>query len=207
MAIDLEGTDPWARLPGEPSHWYTRFNHYRLLGPKRSVNKTFAELGASKGTKRHPDGNWHEAVVRYRWYERAAAWDMALARADAEADAQERKEAREQRRRLAKLAFSKLAIALNGLTEERLQEMSPFAVFLSIRTILREVRAEFDDLPTTHLQLAGPTGGPVQISLDLTPPVEHIGGNGGNGHIDFDPDDLQDDDGLALDPMPPDPEF
>jgi len=81
----------WERQPGEPSLWYNRFHAFKLSGKRRAVlaiyNRERAEAGES-GKKRTP-GSWDDAVIRWRWRERAEAFDASI-RAEQEAEWRER---------------------------------------------------------------------------------------------------------------------
>lgn len=75
--IDL--TEPlWMQQYGESALWYDRFHRYMLVGSRRSLLGTVrveeAEKGRLKRSLRVP-GSWHKAFAKYRWKERAAAWD------------------------------------------------------------------------------------------------------------------------------------
>lgn len=66
---------PWEPLEGEPNAAYVRFLMYRNLGPARSVDAAYT---VSKGNKRRAraPGAWREDSVKFRWVERAQAWDV-----------------------------------------------------------------------------------------------------------------------------------
>ncbi len=54
-----------------------RFRNFLALGPKRSVRAVYdaeQQQKASKG-RGNPGTTWYSAVKRYRWWERAEAWD------------------------------------------------------------------------------------------------------------------------------------
>ena len=78
---------PWEQQPGENARWFSRFTCYRLSGSRRSVRscfrKTWEADRVAKGVERcqlsPPDSvphSWEVASRRFRWSERAAAWDM-----------------------------------------------------------------------------------------------------------------------------------
>ncbi len=68
----------WERQPGEPIRWFTRFTSFRLMGPGRSlmgcVNKERVQQGKEKYTK-GVAYSWSAAAAKWRWRERALAWD------------------------------------------------------------------------------------------------------------------------------------
>src|SRR5262249_9966141 len=66
----------WDRLPDEPANWYARFEAYRLAGPQRTLEGVWtAEAKRSKAKR--PGSDWYQAAKRWRWQERAEAWDAA----------------------------------------------------------------------------------------------------------------------------------
>lgn len=83
----------WQRQEGEPNLWYSRFERFRLMGPTRSLLAVYEHYLAQKGAKRRNGGGipgaWRRAVERWRWIERAEAWDQSE-REKREAEWQER---------------------------------------------------------------------------------------------------------------------
>lgn len=73
--------DPWDKLPDEPTDAYARFLTYRNCGPRRSVRRTYAtylkKFDVRPGDKgiQAPKGWWDESR-KFRWAERAGAWDL-----------------------------------------------------------------------------------------------------------------------------------
>src|SRR5688572_8587599 len=70
---------PWDRLDDEPAGAFTRFLVYRNLGPARSIEAAHRLVAeAAKGGERRAKapGAWQRAARRFRWRERAAAWDV-----------------------------------------------------------------------------------------------------------------------------------
>lgn len=86
---------PYERLPDEPPVQFERFHAYLMMGPNRSLigsYKIFCDA-ARKGLKRPVDlpGSWKETARRWRWRERAAAWDAEQReKREQEVDAQKR---------------------------------------------------------------------------------------------------------------------
>lgn len=78
---------PWDQLPDESVVEYRRFMCYVHFGPLRSIDKAYrkwckqvaGEDEAKKRAKTAP-GNWTLDSRKFRWRERAAAWDVARIR-------------------------------------------------------------------------------------------------------------------------------
>jgi hypothetical protein len=67
---------PWEPQPGESSIWYTRFAEYLRLGPTRTMQRVRNNLCAEAGkTSYKCGGHWSRAAQKWRWRERARAWD------------------------------------------------------------------------------------------------------------------------------------
>jgi len=117
--------DAWERQAGEPNLWYGRFEVFRLLGPGRSIEAVFQAEGPAKvgkgQQKRRPSRHWYRASQRWRWPERAEAWDGAerdLIRAAEAAGRVERHRLRLER------AGAAQAFAASGLTVAELGTLS-----------------------------------------------------------------------------------
>lgn len=86
----------WNQQPGESALWFGRFERYRLMWPHSIVEvyrdewrteRRKARQGEDKGGKEGVDstlesetpkeapGKWYEMASRFRWEERASAWD------------------------------------------------------------------------------------------------------------------------------------
>lgn len=66
---------PWDRIrnPPEPRRWFCRFDLYRRLGQKRTIIAAYCKfLGRQKP---HASPEWLRQAARWRWRERAEAWD------------------------------------------------------------------------------------------------------------------------------------
>lgn len=99
---------PWERLPGETDATFLAFRAYLEQEPPRSIKAT------AKLVKRSPSTVYKHSR-RYRWQERAEAWDEMQAQAEADAVLSERG-------RIAKARLRMLAKALE-LSELRLEEV------------------------------------------------------------------------------------
>ncbi len=77
-AMSNEAVPMWERLPNEPGNWYARFEFYRLLGPKRTLNQAYRMAAKLEGLRGKRAGQgWSEAARRWDWTARAEAWDQA----------------------------------------------------------------------------------------------------------------------------------
>lgn len=152
----------WERMENEPILWYTRFERYRLMGSNRSLLGVYkTELGRKEQNNKPPVNApmvWRKAAESWNWKARAESWDMqevearaaaaALQQAKEEAEKErERQEWRLKRRQLAQGLFAKAAAALNSVGGENpIANLSQVAN--TVKIVLGELRAEFDDLPT-----------------------------------------------------------
>lgn len=105
MADELQSERPWEQQPGEPIKWFQRFGLFLESGPERTLVETYRQFlqsgsdkkqqarrrkKAEKGGSFKPlklPAAWDAMVVRWRWRERADAFDRHMAekhRGDAE---------------------------------------------------------------------------------------------------------------------------
>jgi hypothetical protein len=77
--MSTDETKAWHRLSGEPALWFSRFERYRLTVIGRSVNAVFQQESKKNENPRvAAPGGWYEIAKKWRWEERAAAWDAEL---------------------------------------------------------------------------------------------------------------------------------
>jgi hypothetical protein len=139
----------WAQRPGEPSLWYDRFLGYCMLGVERSVERTYrihAAL-AGKTPRAQPPREWQRAAQRWRWIERAAAWDGAEQPAAEEPERVRQLRARTRRRSLIDRLIAQTAAALEAahldeVETDQLRRMVPTLRQL-LRDLLSAERAEY----------------------------------------------------------------
>lgn len=144
-AEQITRPDLWDRQPGEPARWFARFSAFLALGPGRSLNASArAEQGdggkVSEGAERRAAGAWQRTAQRWRWRERAEAWDKGQADRERDALEDERREERRARRALLRTARQKVERALGSLEPETWRE----AVY-SLRIIAGEQRIEYGE--------------------------------------------------------------
>lgn len=81
LATDRE---PWERQPDEPTLWYKRFYlMFCLSGVKRSLLGTYNRFREEHGRKRSDSyviASWRYYYHKYRWVERATAYDDYMVR-------------------------------------------------------------------------------------------------------------------------------
>lgn len=124
-----DGPEPWERQDDETPKAWGAFVVYRDMGPRRSLRRVQSE----EGTALAQLGQWSS---RYRWVERAAAWDghLDLIRRQEQVDA-----VRNMRERHATTARKLLDVAVDSL-EKRLSEAEvEEAPLLATYDILRYV--------------------------------------------------------------------
>jgi hypothetical protein len=76
VAPPAPGCLPWEQLAGEPEHWFGRFQVYLALGPARTLMHSSRNAGLQVRNRPYAlSACWINAARRWRWRERALAWD------------------------------------------------------------------------------------------------------------------------------------
>ena len=103
----------WERQKNESSKAYAAFCVYRDLGPERSLDKALSEANKKPTNRRH----WSRWMEKYRWYERAQAYDDYI----------ERKKRKEKEKAILEMAdrHVKLSKAFQQRLAQRLQQIDP----------------------------------------------------------------------------------
>jgi hypothetical protein len=163
--VQLPETEQWLRLPGESNLWYSRFVLFLELGPGRT------QLGAvhvedrqqNRPLTRWTPGSWRAAFKKFRWQERAEAWDE-----------HRRKEVfnrgfASDLVRIEKL--DRLAVRLEEKIEAMFQAMKPPKSFsdLLVGRYLEalDALAKETGWRIQRKEVAGPGGGPLEVLLFL----------------------------------------
>jgi len=108
----------WERLPGESAKAYEAFCIYRDLPPhERSLKAVAEKLGGKRSGKSRALRPLERWSSRYRWVERAQAWDEEVDRRAREAHLRAVKEMRER--------HARMAVALQQKALDRLKQMDP----------------------------------------------------------------------------------
>lgn len=158
----------WDRLPGENNLWWDRFDRYRLMGPSRSVLACYNDERATQGLTqaKYAPSSWRGAEVRYKWRERAEAWDESGRTQNNIEHADDRAKAKAQRQELVDV-LRDLALTLaqqNQALIEKDKPLNPYQVAqvaIVLRAALAESRLEFGE-PTEIRGVTGADGGPIQ---------------------------------------------
>jgi len=180
----------WERLPAEPSRWFARFEHYRLLGPDRSLDGAYRAWRAeqpsgAKGTRSQgANRHWYDAARRWRWLDRAEAWDEAEREAVRQLESVRRFDARQ--RRLAIIDEQREA-AVHALCVAGLAELDadePEHVLLAIKLLptvrvlltemMRAERLEYGEA-TEIVEESGPA-----VSDEVRTMIEQVYGGSGS---------------------------
>lgn len=71
---------PWEQQLGEKALWFGRFHDFLMAGPDRTLLGVYNAWKVSKGKKksRSPAKTWRDACERWKWRERAEAYDAML---------------------------------------------------------------------------------------------------------------------------------
>jgi hypothetical protein len=159
----------WEPLPGEPARWYGRFERFRLAGPTRSLLATFnAEQSERQGTKRRcVPGAWVQAACRWRWRERAAAWDDHDQRQARAAHAAKVNEMNERHVQAARGLQAKALERLRALRPEELQPAHVLRYLAEAAKLERTALGESEEVrpPEPAVGHDG-DGGPLHFTLE-----------------------------------------
>jgi hypothetical protein len=103
----------WERQKDESSKAYAAFCVYRDLGPERSLDKALSEANKKPTNRRH----WSRWMEKYRWYERAQAYDDYI----------EKKMRKENEKKILDMSdrHARLAVVFQQKIAQRLQEIDP----------------------------------------------------------------------------------
>ena len=109
--------EPWERLTGESAKAYASFVLYRDMGPERSLRKV-AEGGESTAKIRQLE-KWS---VKWRWVDRAQAYDDEI---DRQVRAKNEKTRKEMAERHAKMAVLGQGIVLEAFRQIKPEDLTP----------------------------------------------------------------------------------
>lgn len=148
----LDEAPIWEQQDGEPGLWFDRFHRFLESGPTRSMLSLYnaervAEDATAQPAKTVPS-SWREQADLWQWRHRAAVWDAAEQQRRREQYDQERAEDHEARVMALKALRGKLMQRLQALDA---QEISPALLVNSLRMVVQELRAEYNDLPVQRI--------------------------------------------------------
>ncbi|MGW3445669.1 hypothetical protein [Streptomyces sp. NPDC001076] len=146
--------DPWEQQPAETPRRHGQFITYRDLGRTRTLQKAAEGLQLHAVTVR-------KAAARYRWRERAEAWDQHLDRLYEAGWIDERRKAAESDAKILGAAIGKLAQRLGTLDAQKMT-VGDFIRLLDVA--MRHRRALFGD-PAATIAVTGPDGNPLAVHL------------------------------------------
>jgi hypothetical protein len=185
-----DGRPPlWERQPWDTNASYQAFKDYYLPAeePGRLL-KAYQEYRRQKGAKGAADsvpGNWSRwSRGRHptsgeplpdaaSWAERAAAFDAHVAQQELKALAAAKARNKQQRMRVLEGALAQLTLVWSQLDYRpklgpdgriAMPELPSFRdATAATRTILTELRTEYDDVPVQQVQVSGPDGRPLPM--------------------------------------------
>ena len=194
MHSNDNGRSLWERQPWDTNASYTAFKDFYLPAeePGRLINAYRAHRRQT-GTKQVPNripGNWSawsrgrhpttgEAIpVAVTWAERAAAFDAHVAQEELKQLAAAKARNKQQRMRVLEGALAQLTLVWSQLDyrpkltpDGRLAtpELPSFRdATAATKTILTELRNEYDDVPAQQVELSGPNGRSLPIGMTVT---------------------------------------
>ena len=148
----------WGQQAREPALWFHRFDaYYRPLGPERKLLRAYKwwhrmEKGRESQAVSAPT-SWREAADRWRWVERAEAWDVQQRLERLREEDEQRRKNREQRIALLNGVMVRASNALVRLDPE---EAKWGDVVAAVRLAVQELRHEYgEDVTTVKVEASG----------------------------------------------------
>jgi hypothetical protein len=165
--LEGRGFRPWNRQPSEPAMWYVRFKHYVLLGTTRTIRgaavSAYAEYGLPNTANQEPSvGHWYDIAQSWNWKERACAYDNFQLEYDRVQLETKRRQSKLARIALLESYQDKLVTAANMMLPDM---MSPRDIVTGIDTVVKQLRAEFDDEPNQRQTLSGGES-PIRVQIE-----------------------------------------
>ncbi|MET9462453.1 hypothetical protein ABZY05_46900 [Streptomyces canus] len=149
--------DPWERQPGETLKKHGQFLTFRDQGVARTLSAVAEALNFTHRSAQ-------VIATRFRWQERAAAWDAHLSR-------QYAAEMEEERRRAAREDVKVLRI-MTGMIGQALPQVQQLAPDMTLAEFTRFVdttmkwrRTLLGD-PTATIAVTGPGGDPLSVQIE-----------------------------------------
>ncbi|WP_319461270.1 hypothetical protein [Micromonospora sp. RTP1Z1] len=146
---------PWDRQPREPEKAYGYFVLYRDLGRTRTVAKVAEQVHKSRDYL-------HKLATRWKWVQRAQAWDREEDRLYVEGLAEQRRDMARRHARVASALQAKLVARLQTLDASKLTP-GDVARWLEVSTRVERLALGLPDSTTAH---TGPDGGPIRAEVE-----------------------------------------
>ena len=142
----------WERIEGETDKQWQAFRSFRdVPTTDRTVKEAFVRSSGRTDTINAPSW-WYEVSQRFRWRERAHAFDQYLDRKTIEAELDERVRSRKLRRAVLTKALSKAATEMGTLDLSK-ASAGEWSRFLEV--VVKQLRDEYDEAPTQKVKLGG----------------------------------------------------
>jgi hypothetical protein len=166
MSDTMPPSESWDRQPGEPNLWYTRFERYRLAGPSRSLLGTLNSEMLEKGLPRKArvPGAWNRAFERWRWRDRAEAWDEQERHKVQAAHARDLEEMNRRHIQEAQALQNKALQRLKALELDDLSAADVLRYFVEATKLERAARGEPETIE--ERRLTGKNGGALAFSFE-----------------------------------------
>lgn len=115
--------DPWDQLPEESNLWYGRFTIYLRMGTERNVLEVYNRWREAHGRKRvkAAGGSWTGCTIKYKWHDRASAWDDFERQRMEEEHRKEVDDLFRHTLAVTRVAYQKLANRLSGMDPTELE--------------------------------------------------------------------------------------
>lgn len=140
-----EGPAPWERQPGEPPKAYAAFCFYRDLPPaERSLRAVADKVYGNRSDRKRQQvpGQIAKWSTRWRWVERARAWDDEQDRQAREEQVRAVREMRERHAREAVVLQQKALARLKAMNPEELSPSDVLRYFIEAAKLERISRGE-----------------------------------------------------------------
>ncbi len=153
------------RLPGESAKAWAAFVAYRDLGPSRTLDAAGWQLhGAQTGRKRGATGRIRSWAKKWRWRERAAAWDAHTDVIRRQAATKRIIAEIENHAPFISLALAKLVERINNASAEELTLAQAITHLPILIKAQRAIYGVAGDVSKTQHE-GSPPGEPVQVAV------------------------------------------
>jgi hypothetical protein len=168
----------WERWQSEPAIWFGRFVKYRDKGSTRAIMDVWKDDPRRGKTTIKPNPAWYQNAKRWRWSERADAYDAEVYRLDLVNRANEKAQWAKLRAGFLQAYASRLSDALEKFTALQNKpkkeggkdyEYTLSEITNAFTALMREARAEFGEpQEKRQLELMGKDGKPIEFDASLT---------------------------------------